>query len=389
MIYFDNCRTTVVPKEVIEAMMPYFSEKYGVSSGLYSLAMEANDALEKVQKIISKSINAKQNEIVFTSGATEANNLAIKGVAYANKDIGNHIITTRIEHPSVLDVCKELEKQGFKVDYLDVDSKGFVDLNQLKKLITDKTILVSVMHVNHVIGTIEPIEEIGKLLKKQNHKVYFHTDVAESYTKIPVDVEKMNVDLLSMSSHKVHGPKGVGALFIKEGTRIKPMFQGAESFSEIRPGSENVPGIVGFGKAVELAFEKFDEYRKHVIKLREKLIAGIEKNFPDAVLNGSRKNRSPYNANFSFKNVEGEALTLQLDMNGIAVATGSACVSRKLKANYVLLAIGLKPEDAHGSIRFCLSRYNTEEEIERTIKILKKVYENLLRISGVYGNKVY
>jgi cysteine desulfurase len=388
-VYLDNGTTTPVAKEVLDAMLPYFTEKFGHPIFLYSLGQEAADAVEKAQEIISKTINAKPEEITFTSGATEANDLAIRGILYANRKSGNHIITTRIENPSVLRVCEELEKEGFRVDYIDVDPQGFIDLSQLQNLINEKTILVSIMHVNDEIGTIEPIEEVGKILAEQKHKIYFHVDAAASYGRIPIDVERMKIDALSISAHKIHGPKGVGALYLREKTPIEPIIYGYISLFKLKPGTENVPAIVGFGKAAELAFGDFEKYVEHMRKLRDRLMVGIEERVPHVVLNGPRgEKRSPANVNYSFKGVEGESVLLHLDLNGISVATGSACSTRKLEPSHVLSAIGVKPEVAHGSIRFTLSRYNTTEEIDYVLEVVPRVIENLRKMSPISPEKL-
>jgi cysteine desulfurase len=383
-VYLDNGTTTQVAKEVLDAMLPYFTEKFGHPIFVYSLGQEAADAIERTQKIIAKTVNAKPGEIIFTSGATESNDLAIRGIAYANRKKGNHIITTRVENPSVLRICERLEKEGFKIDYLDVDPQGFVNLDRLRETIGDKTILVSAMHVNDEIGTIEPIEEMGKILREQNHKIYFHVNAAASYTKVPIDVERMGVDALSISSHKIHGPKGVGALYLRENTPIEPITYGYISLFTLKPGTENVPAIVGFGKAAELAFDGFDGHIKHMRRLRDKLMDGIEEKIQHVVLHGPRGDkRSPANVNYSFKYVEGESVLLHLDLNGISVATGSACSTRKLEPSHVLTAIGVKPEVAHGAIRFTLSRYNTDEEIGYVLEVLPRVIESLRRISPI------
>ena len=379
IVYLDNCRTTKLDETVFKEMKSYFTEIYGVPSGVYTLSEKANDAVEKAQMKIGIPINANPQDIIFTSGATESNNIAIKGIAFANKKRGNHIITTKIEHPSVINSCKYLENNGFKIDYLDVDKDGFIDIEELKNKISKKTILVSVQHVNDMIGTIQPIEKIGKILKNKN--IYFHVDAASSFGKLPINVKKMNIDLLSISSHMIHGPKGIGALYVKQGTKIEPLMHGFESLSNLRPGDENVPGIIGFAKAAEIAYNEMEKNKKYVTKLRDRLIDSIEKEIPNSFLIGPRKNRSPYNITVSLKNVEGEAIALQLDMQGVAASTGSACVSKTLEANYVLLALGLKHEQAHGSIRFCLSKYNTIKDIDYAVKALKKAYNNILKIS--------
>jgi cysteine desulfurase len=383
-VYLDNGSTTPVLKEVIEAMLPYFIEKYGHPLFIYSLGRESYDAIEAAKEVIANTVNASPEGVVFTSSGTEANDIAIRGVAYANKTRGNHIITTKIENPSVLRVMEALERDGFKIDYLDVDKEGFVDLNQLKERLSDKTILVSVMHVNDEIGTIEPIKIIGEMLKSLDNKVYFHVDAAASYGKVQIDVEDMNIDLLSISAHKIHGPKGIGALIMKEDVKITPIQHGYISLFKLKPGTENVPGIVGFSKAAELIFKDFNFNASHMVKLRDKLIKGIQEAIPDVILHGPiGDKRSPANVNFSFKYVEGESIMLHLDLRGIFVATGSACSTRKLEPSHVLTAIGVKPEVAHSSIRFTLSKLNTEEEIDYVLKELPDVIENLRRISPI------
>jgi cysteine desulfurase len=383
-VYLDNGTTTPVAKEVLVEMLPYFTERFGHPIFVYSLGQEAADAVERSQTIIARTINATPGDIVFTSGATEANDLAIRGVAYANRGQGKHIITTKIENPSVLRVCDQLEKEGFRVDYLPVDGQGFVDVSEFERRITDETILVSVANVNDEIGTIEPIEDIGRILREQKQKIFFHVNAAAGYARVPIDVERMGIDLMSLSAHKIHGPKGVGALYIREGTPIEPITYGYISLFTLKPGTENVPGIVGFGKAAELAFEGFQRHVDHMRELRDRLMGGIEERVSHILLNGPRGDRrSPANVNYSFKGVEGESVLLHLDLKGISVATGSACSTRKLEPSHVLTAIGVKPEVAHGSIRFTLSRYNTAEEIEYVLEVLPGVIENLRRISPV------
>ncbi len=373
-VYLDNGATTKVSDEVVRAILPYYKKHYGNASSLHDFGAKAKEALEKSRKIIAQEINADPEEIVFTSGGSESDNLAIKGITYGNKKKGNHIITTKIEHPAILGPCKELFLEGFKVTYLDVDKNGFIKLNQLKKEISDKTILVSVIHGNNEIGTVQDIEKIAKICKKKG--VYFHTDAVQSFTKEKIDVKKMNIDLLSASSHKIHGPKGIGFLYIRKGVNIKKMLYGGRHENDKRAGTENIPGIVGFAKAVQL-----DKKLKQIKKLRDYLIKRIEKEISDVKLNGDRNKRLVNNVNISFKYVEGEALLMHLNDRGIAVSTGSACSSQSLEPSHVLVAIGLKHEDAHGSIRFTLSRYTTKQEIDYTVRELKKVVKLLRDMS--------
>ena len=381
--YLDNGATTPVAKEVVETMLPYFTERFGHPTFLYSLGQDAADAVDQSQKTIARTINAKPGEIIFTSGATEANDIALRGVVYANRKRGNHIITTKIENPSILRTCERLEGEGFKIDYLPVDGEGFVDVSKLKEKLNDKTILVSVANVNDEIGTIEPVEEIGKLLRDQKEKIYFHVNAAAGYARVPFDVEQIGADLVSLSAHKIHGPKGVGALYIREGTPVEPVSYGYISLFKLKPGTENIPGIVGLAKAAELAFDGFERHTNHMKKLRDKLISGFER-VPYSVINGPRGDkRSPANASCSFKGLEGESMLMHLDLNGISVATGSACSTTKLEPSHVLTAIGIKPEVAHGTIRFTLSRYNTEEEIDYTLEVVPRVVEQLRKISPV------
>ncbi len=374
--YLDNGATTQVAKEVAQAMQTLLTKKFGNPGSLHSFGEEAKSEMEKARAIIAKKINADTSEIIFTSGGTESNNLAIRGIAYKNKEQGNHIITSAIEHPSVLRTCEALEKEGFKITYLSVDKEGFIDLKKLEEAITPQTILVTIMHANNEIGTIQDIESIGKICKAKN--VTFHSDIVQSFTKVSIDTKEMNIDLLSLSAHKIHGPKGIGVLFIRKGVRLKPLFTGGEQENKIRAGTENTSGIVGFGKAVELIKESDLEKMK---QLRDNLIKGLEK-IPNTIINGPRGDkRLANNVNASFKYVEGESLLYHLDGKGVAVSTGSACSSHSLSPSHVLISIGLKPEVAHGSLRLTLSRYTTKEEIEYTIKTLKEVVEGLRKIS--------
>lgn len=381
-IYMDNAATTPTKKEVLEEMMPFFSEKYGNPSSVYSLAQTSKVAVEKAREQVAKAIGAKKEEIFFTAGGSEADNWAIKGIAYKNKKKGNHIITSKIEHHAVLHVCEYLEKKGFEVTYLDVDKDGIVDLEQLKSSIKDTTILITIMTANNEIGTIEPIEEIGKIAKENG--VLFHTDAVQAMGNIKMDVKEMNIDLLSMSAHKVYGPKGVGALYIRRGVQLDSLITGGGQERNKRAGTENVPAIVGMGKAIELAYEDLEEHNNRLIGLRDSLIQKIEANIDEIKLNGHRTKRLPGNVNFSFKYIEGESLLLSLDMVGIAASSGSACTSGALDPSHVLLAIGLTHEIAHGSLRLSLGDFNNEEELDYVVEELKKIVQRLRMMSPLY-----
>ena len=376
-IYFDNAATTRLDDEVLKEMLPYFIEKYGNASSVHFKGQEAKNAMEKARSIIARAIGAKPQEIVFTSGGTEANNLAIKGLFFSNYPEKNHIITTRIDHDCVLNTCKWLETRGAKVTYLDVDAEGFIDLNELENAITSKTILVSVIHGNNEIGIIQDLEAIGKICKKKG--TLLHTDACQSFTKVPIDVRKQNLDLVTLNAHKIHGPKGVGALYIREGVQITPLFHGGGHERKIRSGTENVSGIVGFGKAVEVAKKKDIE---RMIELRNKLIDEILK-IPNTRLNGPRNQRLCNNINISFNNIEGEAIGGYLENFGIATSTGSACASHSLETSHVLKAIGLPPLQANSSIRMSISKYTTEEEINYLLDTLPKIVEKLRRMSPI------
>ena len=373
----DHAATTPVCEESIKAMLPYFRELFGNASSLHSFGQEAKDALEESRRIIAKSINAKPEEIIFTSGGTESDNMAIKEIAFSSKN-KNHIITSAIEHHAVLHTCEFLEKQGFKVTYLPVDRYGLVNPADVEKAITSKTALVSIMHANNEIGTIEPITEIGKICKR--HKVYFHTDAVQTFGKVPINVKKMCIDLLSASSHKLYGPKGVGFLYIKKGTKISPLIHGGGHEQGMRSGTENVAGIVGFAKAVQIAIKNMRKEIKEETRLRDKLISGVLK-IPNTRLNGHPTKRLAGNANFSFNGIEGESLVMHLDMKGIAASTGSACSTHSLKPSHVLTAIGLTPMQAHGSLRLTLGRENSEEDINYILRILPDIVKNLRKIS--------
>jgi len=379
-IYLDNAATTAVDEKVVKAMLPYFSEKYGNASSQHLVGQEAKRSLEESRHIIAKSIGAKDNEIIFTSGGTESNNLVLKGLFFANKEDNNgknHIIITKIEHDCVLNACKWLEKQGAKITYLSVDKKGFIDLEELKKTITPETLVVSVIHGNNEIGTIQDIKEIGRICKEK--ETLFHTDACQSYTKTEINVKKQNLDLVTLNAHKIHGPKGVGALCIRQGIKITPLAHGGGHEKNLRSGTENISGIIGFAKAVKLADNK---HIKHMTMLRDKLINGILQ-IPNTNLNGPRENRLCNNINIRFNNVEGEAIGGYLDAYGICGSTGSACSSHTLTPSQVLLALGLSPLETNSSLRLSLSRENTEEEINYVLEVLQKVIGKLRKMSPI------
>ncbi len=381
-IYMDNAATTPVKKEVLEEMIPYFTEKYGNPSSVYSLGNMSKRAIEASREKVAKAINADKREIFFTGGGSEADNWAIKGIAFGNKQKGNHIITTKIEHHAILHTCEYLQKNGFDVTYLDVDEYGMIDLEQLKNAITDKTILISIMFANNEIGTIQPIKEIGEIAKEKN--IYFHTDAVQAIGHIKIDVKELNIDLLSMSAHKFYGPKGIGALYIRQGVKIDPLISGGGQERNRRAGTENVPAIVGMGKAIELAYENMDEHNERLIKLRDSLIQKIESNITYVRLNGHPVKRLPGNVNMCFRFIEGESLLLSLDMEGIAGSSGSACTSGSLDPSHVLLAIGLPHEIAHGSLRLSLGDFNTEDEIDYVVEKLIKIVDRLRMMSPLY-----
>ena len=374
-IYFDNAATTKVDEKVVEAMMPYFIEKYGNASSQHFAGQEARQAFEESRKIIAGAINGKARDLIFTSGGTESNNLVLKGLFFANYPEKNHIITTKIEHDCVLNACKWLEKQGAQVTYLEVNREGFVNVEDIKKTITKKTFLVSIIHANNEIGTIQSLEEIGRVCKEKG--ILFHTDACQSFTKVQIDVKKMNLDLVTLNSHKIHGPKGVGALYIREGIKINPLFHGGGHEKNLRSGTENVSGVVGFAKAVEVS--SFKDV-KRMSELRDKLIDGILK-IKNTHLNGPKENRLCNNINVSFNDVEGEAIGGYLEQKGICTSTGSACASHSLETSHVLKAIGLNSLQANSSIRISLSKFTTQEEADYFLDVLPKIIEKLRRFS--------
>jgi cysteine desulfurase len=381
-IYLDYAATTPVHPEVIKAMLPYFSDAFGNPSSLYSYGLEARQAIEAARNKVAESIGAKNEEIVFTGGGSEADNSAIKGVADANGRMGNHIITSVIEHHAVLVTFKFLEKRGFKVTYLPVDKYGLVDPESVRKAITDKTILISIMHANNEIGTLQPIGEIGKIAHKA--KIYFHTDAVQTVGHIPVNVNELKVDMLSFSAHKLYGPKGVGVLYIRKGTKVTSLIHGGEQEQGRRAGTENVPGIVGLGKAIELAGLDIANETARLITLRNVLIKGILEKIEHSRLNGHPEQRLPNNVNVSVDFIEGESTCLNLDLEGICISTGSACSSSDAEPSHVLLAIGLSHEQARSSLRFTMGRLTTAEDIERVLEVLPRTVARLRAISPLF-----
>jgi len=378
-IYLDHAATTPTHPEVVKAMLPFFSDAFGNPSSIYSYGQEAKGAVEEARTKVAELIGARSEEIVFTSGGTEADNLALKGLAYASEHKGNHIITTSIEHHAVLEACKFLEKRGLEITCLPVDKYGLVDPADVKKAITAKTILISVMHANNEVGTIEPVEEIGEIARKAG--AYFHTDAVQTVGHIPVNVDKLKVDLLSISGHKFYGPKGVGALYVRKGTKLVPLVHGGEHEKRRRAGTENVPAIVGLGKAVELAGQEMGREVERLTNLRDKLIRGLVGKIDSVHLNGHPTRRLPNNVNISIDFVEGESILLNLDLEGICASTGSACSSASLEPSHVLLALGLSPEQAHGSLRFTLGRDNTQADVERVLEVLPGIVAKLRAMS--------
>jgi len=381
-IYLDHAATTPMAPAVLKAMLPYLTEFYGNPSSLHGFGQVAKDGLERARQTIAVFIHAKENEIVFTGSGTESDNTVIKGVAHALAAKGNHIITSAIEHHAVHESLHFLEKQGLQVTYLPVDENGLVDPDEVKKAITDKTILVSVMHANNEIGTIEPIAEIGAIAHEKG--VLFHTDAVQTFGHIPIDVEAMNIDLLSASAHKLYGPKGVGLLYIRKGARITPLLHGGDQEKHRRASTQNVAGIVGFGRAVELAGKDMESEAIRQAKLRDRLIDGLLAAIPESRLNGHPEKRLPNNVNISIAYIEGEAMLLNLDMEGIAASTGSACTSSSLEPSHCLIAIGLPHELAHGSLRFTLGRGTTETEIDTVIDVLPGIVRKLRAMSPLY-----
>ena len=382
MIYLDNAATTKTAPEVVDAMLPYFSEYYGNASTIYSLGAESKKAMDHARQTIADSLGAKPEEIYFTAGGSESDNWALKATVEAYASKGKHIITTKIEHHAILHTCEYLEKRGFEITYLNVDRDGLISLDELKAAIRPDTILISVMFANNEIGTIEPIAEIGEIAKE--HGVLFHTDAVQAYAQVPINVDEMHIDMLSASGHKLNGPKGIGFLYIRKGVKIRSFVHGGAQERSRRAGTENIPGIVGLGAAVERAMRIMDTKTRKEIELRDYLIGRLENEIPHCWLNGHRTKRLPNNINFSFLFIEGESMLIMLDMKGICASSGSACTSGSLDPSHVLLAIGLKHEEAHGSLRLTLSEESTKEEMDIVAEEVKKIVQRLRDMSPLY-----
>ena len=381
-VYFDNAATTKLDSDVLNDMMPYLTDNYGNASSIYKLGKTSRKVVEEAREKVANILNCKPNEIYFTAGGSESDNTAIKGIARANKSKGNHIITSKIEHPAVLDSCHDLEKEGFEVSYISVDENGTIDLEELKKEIKPTTILISVMTANNEIGTIQPIKEIGEIAHE--HNIYFHTDAVQAIGNIKIDVNEMNIDSLSLSGHKFYGPKGIGALYVKNGVSFNKYISGGHQERNKRAGTENVAGIVGLAGAMERAYKELDEHNKKISELRDYYESSILEKIPYVKVNGNVKNRLPGNSNISFRYIEGEGLLLNLDLKGICASSGSACTSGSLDPSHVLLAIGLPHEIAHGSLRISIGKYNTKEEIDYLIDSLVEIVNKLRNMSPLW-----
>ncbi len=381
-VYFDNAATTKLDSEVLKDMMPYLTENYGNASSIYKIGREARKAVEDSREKIAKVLNCKPNEIYFTAGGSEGDNTAIKGIAHSYKDKGNHIITSKIEHPAVLETCKQLEKEGFEISYISVDENGILNLEELKKSIKPTTILITIMFANNEIGTIQPIEEIGKIAR-ENH-IYFHTDAVQAVGNIKIDVQALNIDALSLSGHKFYGPKGVGALYVRSGVKFDNLIAGGHQEKNKRAGTENVAGIVGIGSAIEKAYAHLDEHNEQIKKLRDYYVEQVKEKIPYIKINGDMEKRLPGNSNISFRFIEGEGLLLNLDLKGICASSGSACTSGSLDPSHVLLAIGLPHEIAHGSLRISIGKYNTKEEVDYLVENLVEIVGRLREMSPLW-----
>lgn len=381
-IYLDNSATTRLDDEVLKEIIPYLTEEYGNASSIYKLGRNTRNAVETAREKIAKAINAETDEIYFTSGGTESDNTAIRGIAYNNKKKGNHIITSKIEHPAILETCKQLEKEGFEITYLNVDKNGIIDFEKLKNSIKETTILISIMFANNEIGTIQPIKEIGIMARKNN--IYFHTDSVQAVGSLKIDVKEMNIDSLSMSAHKFYGPKGIGVLYVKKGIIFQKFMNGGHQERNKRAGTENVPAIVGMGKAIEIAYRDLERHTKQIKELRDYYINQVKEKIPYIKINGDMEKRLPGNSNISFRFIEGEGLLLNLDLKGICASSGSACTSGSLDPSHVLLAIGLPHEIAHGSLRISIGKYNTKEEIDYVVECLVEIVGRLREMSPLY-----
>ena len=380
MIYFDNAATTKLDDEVLKEMMPYLTNMYGNASAIYELGRESRKAVEDAREKVAKALNCEVGEVYFTSCGSESDNTAIKGIAKANKEKGNHIITSKIEHPAVIETCEQLKKEGFEITYIGVDEKGIVDLEEIKRAIKPTTILISIMFANNEIGTIQPINEIGKIAKE--HEIVFHTDAVQAVGNVRIDVKDMNIDSLSLSGHKFYGPKGVGVLYVKRGIEFQNFINGGHQENNKRAGTENVAGIVGIGKAIELAYQNLDKHNKKITELRDYFINQIIKKIPKVKVNGDMASRLPGNANISFEGVDAEGLLLNLDLKKICASSGSACSAGSLEPSRVLLAIGLEKEIAKSSLRVTIGKYNTKEEVDYLIESLEEIVARLRKINA-------
>ena len=377
-IYFDNSATTRIDEEVLKEMMPYLKENYGNASSIYKLGRTSKKAIEESREKIAKAINANPEDIYFTAGGSESDNTIIKGIAHFNKNKGNHIITSKIEHPAVLETCKQLEQEGFEVAYINVDNNGIIDLEELKKSIRENTILISIMFANNEIGTIQPIKEIGEIAKK--HKIVFHTDAVQAIGSVPIDVKELNIDSLSLSAHKFYGPKGIGALYVKNGIKFRKLIAGGHQEKDKRAGTENVAGIVGMGKAIEIATNNIADHNEKIQKLRDYYISEIKEKIPNIKINGDLEKRLPGNANISFESIKGDSLLFNLDLKGICASSGSACTSGSIDPSHVLKAINVPEKFLDNSLRISIGKYNTKEEVDYLIKNLTEIVNRLRNI---------
>ncbi len=377
-VYFDNSATTRIDEEVLREIMPFFKENYGNASSIYKLGRTSKKAIEESREKIAKAINANPEDIYFTAGGSESDNTIIKGIAHFNKNKGNHIVTSKIEHPAVLETCKQLEQEGFEVTYINVNNNGIIDLEELKKSITENTILISIMFANNEIGTIQPIKEIGEIARK--HKIVFHTDAVQAIGSVPIDVKKLNIDSLSMSAHKFYGPKGIGALYVKNGIKFRKLIAGGHQEKDKRAGTENVAGIVGMGKAIEIATNNIAGHNEKIQKLRDYYISEIKEKIPNIKINGDLEKRLPGNANISFESIKGDSLLFNLDLKGICASSGSACSSGSIDPSHVLKAIKAPENFLNNSLRISIGKYNTKEEVDYLIKNLIEVVNRLREI---------